>query len=232
MPSSGRRGCHRAHARTHVHTGKPRHRAHHRRQRRRKRLQGIVFAASTFLSPHALKPAKTKVTTAATYRAVPPKARITTSATYRAIPANVMPDVVSLQSDPEQFEPFVQEAAEMHGLDPALIRAVMRFESAFRPTVVSPSGAAGLMQLMPDVAAELGVKDIFDPRENILAGARYLRELLDRHNGAIDLALASYNAGPAAVDRYHAVPPFPETRRYVENITSFLRKARTETGKP
>ncbi len=121
------------------------------------------------------------------------------------------------------YEHLIQEAARTYELDAALIRAVMRVESSFNPIVVSPAGASGLMQLMPSVAERMGVRDPFDPRENIMAGARYLRELLDRHNGSIELTLASYNAGPAAVARYrNRIPPFKETRSYVRKITRLM----------
>jgi soluble lytic murein transglycosylase-like protein len=87
-------------------------------------------------------------------------------------------------------------------------------------------GAVGLMQLMPEVAAELGAADPMDPRQNIMAGARYLRQLLDQHRGNVKLALASYNAGPGAVAKYQAVPPFKETRNYVRRVTSLLAGSR------
>jgi soluble lytic murein transglycosylase-like protein len=111
-----------------------------------------------------------------------------------------------------------------------LIRAVVRAESDFNPMVVSPAGAQGLMQLMPDLAAELGVADVFDPRENIMGGARYLRWLLDRNRGNIPLTLASYNAGPATVSKYRKIPPFRETQRYVKRITGFLADAKREAA--
>lgn len=166
----------------------------------------------------------------ATHTGKPPKPKVTTSASYAMKPT--YSETITVRPDPKVYEPIIREAAEKHRLDPALIRAVMRFESAFQPLAVSSAGALGLMQLMPELAARFGVRDIFDPRENIMAGARYLRELLDRHKGDVRLALASYNAGPGAVDRYHAVPPFPETRRYVKAITSFLRRNRETTEEP
>jgi soluble lytic murein transglycosylase-like protein len=92
-------------------------------------------------------------------------------------------------------------------LDPNLIRAVIDAESAFNPFAVSTAGAQGLMQLMPDVTEELAVANPFDPRQNILGGSKYLRDLLDRHHGNVDLAVASYNAGPIAVRRYRGVRP-------------------------
>ena len=118
----------------------------------------------------------------------------------------------------EAYEDIIQEAARIYEIDAALIRAVMQAESAFHPYAVSRAGAEGLMQLMPELADEMGVTDSFDPRENIMGGARYLKQLLDQHNGNIALALASYNAGPGNVKRYGGVPPFRETRSYVKKI--------------
>jgi soluble lytic murein transglycosylase-like protein len=102
----------------------------------------------------------------------------------------------------------------------------MQTESAFDALAVSPAGAVGLMQLMPDVASEMGVDDPFDPRQNIMGGAKYLRRLLDRHRGNMRLALASYNAGPGNVTEYGGVPPFPETRKYVKTVTKLIRSSR------
>jgi soluble lytic murein transglycosylase-like protein len=120
------------------------------------------------------------------------------------------------------YDDLIQEAARAYSLDPAMIKAVMQTESAFNAMAVSPVGAVGLMQLMPEVAAELGAVDPMDPRQNIMAGARYLRQLLNQHRGNMRLALASYNAGPGAVAKYHAVPPFKETRNYVRRVTNLL----------
>ena len=116
----------------------------------------------------------------------------------------------------EAYEEIIQEAAAEYDIDPALIRAVMQAESAFHPYAVSRAGAEGLMQLMPELADEMGVNDSFDPRENIMGGVRYLKRLLDYHNGNLDLALASYNAGPgnvAAIRRRAAVPRNPQLRQ-------------------
>jgi soluble lytic murein transglycosylase-like protein len=107
-------------------------------------------------------------------------------------------------------------------MDANLIRAVMQAESAFHPYVVSRAGAEGLMQLMPDLSDEMGVTNAFDPRDNIMGGVRYLKRLLDYHDGNLDLALASYNAGPGNVERYGGVPPFRETRNYVKTIKQIL----------
>jgi soluble lytic murein transglycosylase-like protein len=103
---------------------------------------------------------------------------------------------------------------------------VMQAESAFNPMAVSSAGAMGLMQLMPEVADAFGIVDPFDPRENIMGGARLLRELLDAHPNDIRLVLAAYNAGPAAVAHYGRVPPFRETRGYVKKIVTLIAKAR------
>ena len=124
----------------------------------------------------------------------------------------------------EAYEPIIQEAASTYDVDPALIRAVMQTESSFHPFAVSRAGAEGLMQLMPSLASEMGVSDSFDPRENIMGGARYLKQLLDYHKGDLDLVLASYNAGPGNVERYRGVPPFTETERYVRTIKALLAR--------
>ena len=117
------------------------------------------------------------------------------------------------------LDAMVSEAAAQHGLDPCLIFSVMRAESAFNLRAVSPKGASGLMQLMPETAARFGVRNIFDPRENIFAGAKYLRWLLDRFQGDVRLALAGYNAGEGAVEFYGLrIPPFQETQNYVRII--------------
>ena len=122
----------------------------------------------------------------------------------------------------EAYDEIIQEAADAYGMDAALIRAVMEAESAFHPFAVSRSGAEGLMQLMPELSNEMGVSNAFDPRENIMGGVRYLKRLLDYHEGDLDLALASYNAGPANVERYGGVPPFRETRNYIKTVKQFL----------
>jgi len=123
------------------------------------------------------------------------------------------------------YDDLIDEAAATYKIDPRMIKAVMQAESAFNAMAVSPVGAVGLMQLMPDVATELGVTDPMDPRQNIMAGSKYLKQLLDSHNGNVRLALASYNAGPGNVAKYRAIPPFKETRNYVKKVTALLAES-------
>lgn len=171
---------------------------------RRRRMRTAVLAAAMSSAPLArpvvaLLPPATKV-----------KPTIEVSAEYFVLPAN------------QAYNDIIEEAAAKYDMDPDLIRAVMQAESAFHPFAVSRAGAEGLMQLMPELSDEMGVSDSFDPRENIMGGTRYLKRLLDYHNGNIDLALASYNAGPGNVQRYGGIPPFRETRRYVKTIKGIL----------
>jgi soluble lytic murein transglycosylase-like protein len=119
-----------------------------------------------------------------------------------------------------RYESLVMEHATRQGLRPALVRAVIAAESGFAPRARSVKGAMGLMQLMPDTAQALGVRDPWDPAENVRGGTTHLRRLLDRYAGDETLALAAYNAGAAVVDRYTGVPPYPETLAYVARVTS------------
>jgi soluble lytic murein transglycosylase-like protein len=133
------------------------------------------------------------------------------------------PDILtttpSVSQEAERFEALVQEHAARQSLPPELVRAVIQVESGFNPKALSPKGAIGLMQLMPETARALGVRNPWDPAENIRGGTTYLRQLLDRYDGRIELALAAYNAGPGAVDRYdQTVPPYRETQEYVRKV--------------
>lgn len=119
------------------------------------------------------------------------------------------------------FERSISRHSLRYQLDPALLRAVIKAESDFDPSAVSKAGAIGLMQLMPQTAARLAVRNSYDPEDNIAGGARYLRELLDRFGGSLPLALAAYNAGEQIVERYRALPPIEETRRYVSKVLRY-----------
>ena len=118
-----------------------------------------------------------------------------------------------------QYDASINEHARRQGVAEDLVRAVIQVESAFNPYAVSNKGAMGLMQLMPATANELGVKDPFDPDQNIRGGVKYLKQLLERYDNKVELALAAYNAGIGNVEKYGAVPPFKETRNYVNKIT-------------
>ena len=124
----------------------------------------------------------------------------------------------ALSIDRDGAEKLVREAAERHHMDPALVRAVIETESGWNATAKSRKGALGLMQLIPTTAVRFGVNDAFSPQQNVDAGVRYLKTLLERYNGNLDLALAAYNAGEGAVDRAHGIPAFRETREYVQKV--------------
>ena len=122
-----------------------------------------------------------------------------------------------------ELEPVIQRHSSRHQLHPALVRAVIKAESDFDPRAVSRAGAIGLMQLMPQTAARLDVRDMYDPDDNVGGGTKYLRQLLDRFHGNLPLALAAYNAGENLVERYQALPPIDETRRYVRKVLRYYR---------
>jgi soluble lytic murein transglycosylase-like protein len=148
---------------------------------------------------------------------------IPADALVRVDPEDVfLPIKVKLLDVP--FAGFIADSAHAHGLAPELVASVIAVESNFNPKAISWKSARGLMQLMPETAARLGVTKIFDPQQNIEGGTKYLKELLLRYNGDLSLALAAYNAGPERVELYRAVPPYRETREYVRRVTEKFRK--------
>jgi soluble lytic murein transglycosylase-like protein len=125
--------------------------------------------------------------------------------------------------NPQQIGSLVTEASTANQVPAGLVRAVLMTESSGDPSAISVAGAEGLMQLMPGTSAHCGLANPFDPNQNVACGTAYLRQLLDRYHGNMVLAVAAYNAGPGAVDRYHGVPPYPETRAYVARVITAYR---------
>ncbi len=149
----------------------------------------------------------------------------------RSLVAQIVPDEVPILDDPvllpavastfqvpPEYLALIEQAAARHGVDAKLVRAVIQVESAYRAEARSRKGAMGLMQLMPDTARRFSVKNPYDPRANIEGGIAYLRFLLDRFEPDITLALAAYNAGEAAVEKFRGIPPYAETRNYVQAV--------------
>jgi soluble lytic murein transglycosylase-like protein len=176
-------------------------------RRRAARAAGLFMAAVTLLP--SLRTGGARVDEASQHRPAPPD-------------PGAAPDVADEGSP---FEGFIEEASALYGVSSDLVRAVIQTESGFDPKAVSRVGAKGLMQIMPRTARALGVKDPLDPRENIFGGVKYLSMLLEKYNGNVALALASYNAGPGNVRKHGGIPPFSETRGYVRKITGLLADA-------
>jgi hypothetical protein len=149
---------------------------------------------------------------------------------FAPIPAQ--PPAVAAASTAPPYQELVAAAASRYGVDAELITSVIAVESNFDPKAVSRKNARGLMQLLPETAARLGVKDIFDPQENIDAGTRYLKELLQKYSNDLALTLAAYNAGPDNVQRYGNVPPFTETISYVKRVKRTYEKSKSSAPAP
>jgi len=153
------------------------------------------------------------------------------------VPSDVRYRKVELDSNPlhimlpeRELAPVIARHSRQQQLHPALIRAVIKAESNFDPHAISRAGAIGLMQLMPQTAMRLDVRDLYDPDDNVGGGTKYLRQLLDRFHGNLPLALAAYNAGENVVDRYQALPPIDETRQYVRKVLRYYRTFLTRDG--
>jgi len=128
----------------------------------------------------------------------------------------------SVAKAPENLEAIFSEASKKYGVSEKLLKAVAKAESNFNPSATSKKGAAGVMQLMPATARSLGVDDPYDARSNIMGGAKYLKENLDRYKGNVDLTLAAYNAGSNNVSKYGGIPPFKETQEYVKKVKNYM----------
>lgn len=168
---------------------------------------------------------------AETFRLVAPDGTVhytnaPTDPTYRRLgltpPRMVTPAVASVPGARNTYLAYVRQASARYGVPEQVVTAVIRAESGFNPYAVSPKGARGLMQLMPQTASLLGVRDSFDPAQNIDGGVRHLRSLIDRFRNNLPLALAAYNAGEQAVTNYRGIPPYPETQGYVAKIMAML----------
>jgi len=133
-------------------------------------------------------------------------------------PARQQPTQVTSSNAPSNYVDMIGTACDRHGVDPALVHAIVKVESDFNPYALSRKGAMGLMQLMPQTAVEMNVRNSFNPNENIDGGVKYLRYLIDRYEGNLQLALAAYNSGETAVKKWGTIPPFPETQNYVQKI--------------
>jgi soluble lytic murein transglycosylase-like protein len=165
---------------------------------------GQDFASQLTAATNAALPAASVASTAAA-----PAVTMAAPSTPSALPPGV------------PYGAEITAAAQRNGIDPALLAGLVRQESNFDPTVGSPAGARGLTQLMPGTAAALGVTDVTDPQQSLEGGAKYLKQQLDAFGGDITKALAAYNAGPGAVQRYGGVPPYAETQNYVQKVQAF-----------
>jgi soluble lytic murein transglycosylase-like protein len=178
-------------------------------------IQSMLTALQTGTvqaSPTTTAPAATTATTAA------PATSFASQLAAASAPAATP---VSVAGDSTQYDALIQAAAARNGVDPALLKGLIRAESNFDPNAGSPAGAQGLTQLMPGTAAGLGVTDVHDPAQAIEGGAKYLRSQLDAFGGDETKALAAYNAGPGAVTRYGGVPPYAETQQYVQRVLGY-----------
>jgi soluble lytic murein transglycosylase-like protein len=142
----------------------------------------------------------------------------------QALPTPATSDQDGPALDGTPYGEIIAAMSEAHGVDPMLVRALIQVESKFRPTARSRKGAMGLMQLMPSTVREYNVRNPFEPKANIEAGIKHLKTLIDRFGSSIELALAAYNAGPGAVEKFNGVPPYRETRNYVSRILALAGK--------
>jgi len=131
--------------------------------------------------------------------------------------------IITSSNMPSSYLDIIHQACDKHGVDPALVHAIVKVESDFNPFALSNKGAMGLMQLMPQTAMDMNVKDSFNPNENIDGGVKYLRSLIDRYEGNLSLALAAYNSGETNVKKWGTIPPFRETQNYVKRVMKLYK---------
>lgn len=186
-------------------------------------LQSLMGAASPAPAPAPTAFASQLASATATTAAAP--AATTASAGLMSVGASELPADVPFGAE-------ITAAAKKHGVDPALLAGLVKQESGFNPSAGSPAGARGLTQLMPGTAAGLGVSNVLDPVQNLDGGAKYLRQQLDAFGGDVTRALAAYNAGPGAVQRYGGVPPYAETQNYVRIVQANAAQYRAAGGTP
>ena len=145
-----------------------------------------------------------------------------TSSIYKfSIYLKEKPKVIQRYASSEKYDDLISDASERYGVSFPLLKAIIKAESDFDPHAVSKKGATGLMQIMPENFKPLGIRDPFDPWQNINAGARYFKQMYDRFKGKLALSLAAYNAGPTAVDHYKTIPPYEETEEYVRRVMKY-----------
>lgn len=184
----------------------------------------LISNASAFAVTIDRRDSKGSMAYAATETVSKKKARIRTMSNRPGVPPEAKMRTRAEIDQRSMLEPLITRFSEKHGVDPALVRAMIEVESGFRPGAQSPKGAVGPMQLMPATAARYGARNRFDPAQNIEAGIRYLKDLLDLHGGNVALALAAYNAGEATVARHgQRIPPYRETLLYVPAVLSRVR---------
>jgi len=202
-----------------------------RRQTRRKVAIGGLLSGLLLLAAAAAHAGGRQIYTFVDSRGVTHFSNVPNDSRYVAIPTRQYGSESS-RSAPRYigYDGLILLTALEHGVPPALVKAVIAAESLFDPDAVSHKGAQGLMQLMPSTASKLGVVDPFSADQNVNGGVRYLREMLDRY-GDMGRALAAYNAGPKAVDHYRGIPPYPETRAYVQRVMTYYRDYNGDFGR-
>ncbi|HYH01012.1 MAG TPA: lytic transglycosylase domain-containing protein [Terriglobales bacterium] len=171
-------------------------------------------------TPSAMKAAQTAAEEVVSYVHSRPGSKPTAKTAPRLVNPNYRNLARGFAVTTAEIDSAIEQAAKRHGVDPNLVRAVIKVESNFNPRALSRKGAMGLMQLMPGTARELKVANPFDPAQNVDAGVRHLKSLMNNYGGDIKLSLAAYNAGPGAVARSNGVPRYPETQNYVKQITN------------